>query len=121
MNDQENTKTEKPKKDSISHLLTGMIFILAGAFIFADNMGYLDGGWFWWLVFSVGVLLMLEAVVRTISNGSAKPSLTNLVWGVILVGIGANQIYGLDQWWPMILIGIGLIFILNGLRETRRP
>ncbi len=38
---------------------------------------------------------------------------------LLLVGIGANQIYSLDQWWPMILIGIGLIFILNATRGHR--
>ena len=76
--------------------------------------------WFWWLVFSVGVLLMLETVVRSLANVQHRPALTNLVWGAILVGIGANQIYGLDQWWPMILIGIGLIFILNAIRGRRQ-
>jgi hypothetical protein len=108
--------TGNARINSASHLLTGMIFILAGAFILADNMGYLDGGWFWWLVFSVGVLLMLEAAIRMQTNDLPKPCLTNLIWGAILVGIGANQIYGLDQWWPLILIGTGLIFILNALR-----
>lgn len=109
--------TVKARKNSLGHLLTGMIFILAGCFILADNMGYLDEGWFWWLIFSVGALLMLEAVIRMLANDQHRPCVTNMVWGAILIGIGANQIYGLDQWWPMILIGVGLIFILNAVKN----
>ena len=106
--------------DSFSGIVTGILFVVAGALIFADKLGILEGGWFWWLVFIYGLILIGEAVARISIPKYNKPVGGKLVWGAILVAFSASQIYELENWWPLILIAAGLSMIINSLAQRKR-
>ncbi len=105
-------KTARPK-DPLSGIITGIIFILAGSFIYADNQGYLFSGWFWWLIFSMGLVFLIEAVIRATIVQFKKSFHASVIWGAILTTIGANQLFDIGNWWPLILVFIGIIIILS--------
>ena len=106
--------------DSFSGIVTGILFVVAGALIFADKLGILEGGWFWWLVFIYGLILIGEAVARISIPKYNKPVGGKLVWGAILIAFSASQIYELENWWPLILIAAGLSMIINSLAQRKR-
>ncbi len=106
--------------DSFSGIVTGILFVVAGALIFADKVGMLEGGWFWWLVFAYGIILIGEAVARMSIPKYNKPVGGKLVWGAILVAFSASQLYELENWWPLILIAAGVAMIANSLSQRRK-
>lgn len=112
---------EKWHKDPLGGIVFGAIVILAGVLIFADRQYYLDGGWFWWLLAGVGVIFLIEAIVRYAMPEYRRPVGGKLAAAVILLAIGASNIYGLEDWWPLLLIVAGVVIIFYGLQAKREP
>lgn len=97
----------------------GLLFIIAGVLIYASNEGWLFD-WFWWFLGAWGTVLILEGMYRQVQKREPDKSWGLFVWGLILAGFALYQIYNLVDWWPLILISVGLIFILIGLRQTHQ-
>ncbi|MBN2413864.1 hypothetical protein JXQ31_19475 [candidate division KSB1 bacterium] len=106
--------------DPLSGIITGIIFILAGSFIYADNQGYLYSGWFWWLIFSMGLVFLIESVIRATVEKYKKSFHASVIWGAILTTIGANHLFDIGNWWPLILVFIGIILILSSQKNHIR-
>ena len=106
--------------DRFNGFLIGIVFILTGAFIFADQHDYLEASWFWWLIFSVGVIFLIESIVRLALPRFRRLTWSRLIWGPILIAIGGSKIVYLENWWPVIFILTGILLIINALREFKR-
>ena len=100
----------------IEGLRNGLLFIFAGVLIFASNENWLFD-WFWWFVFIWGLVLLAEGLYREIKLADSHKSPGLFIWGAILAGFGLYQIYNLIDWWPLILVTVGLILIWTGLRR----
>jgi len=109
-------KTAK-SKDPSSGIITGIIFILAGVFIYADNQGYLFTGWFWWLILSMGIVYLIETIIRVTVEQFKKSFHASLIWGTILTTVGISQFYNIENWWPLILVVVGVVVILSSQRN----
>lgn len=106
--------------DPFSGIITGVLFVIAGALIFADKLDILEGGWFWWLIFAYGIILIGESVYRLSVPRYSRPVGGRLIWGAILVAFSASQIYELENWWPLILIAAGVAMIVNSVVSRKR-
>ncbi|MBN1543486.1 hypothetical protein JW992_15200 [candidate division KSB1 bacterium] len=105
------------KQDRLNGFILGVIFILAGSLIFADQHNWLQAGWFWWLIFLVGIVFLLESVVRLALPNYRHPSLTRIIWGPILIAVGGGKIIYLQNWWPLILIVTGVLLVISSIRK----
>jgi len=110
----------KRHSDPLSGIITGIIFILAGSLIYADNQGYLFMGWFWWLIFSMGLVFLAEAVIRATVVQYKKSFHTCLIWGGILTALGSLVLFDIGNWWPLILVFIGIVLILSSQKAHIR-
>ena len=109
----------KNSRDTLSGLTIGTLFIVAGILIFADKQGVLAAGWFWWLMFAAGLVLLLEGVIRTWVKEYQRSSTSRMIWGAVLVALSSSQIYDLEDWWPLIFILVGALMITNALRRPK--
>jgi type IV secretory pathway VirB2 component (pilin) len=50
-----------------------------------------------------------------------RPVGGKLVAAVILLSIGASNIYGLEDWWPLLIIVAGIVIIFYGLQARKEP
>ena len=91
-----------------SSLGWGLFFILIGTLFFAQNKGWLHGeGWSYFAI-GLGVILLIGFLVRYVGGNNRWSAFGRLVVGLALVYIGLASVYGLGEWWPLVLIAIGI-------------
>jgi hypothetical protein len=113
------------ERSALSAMTWGAMLILAGLIFLANTLGLLPqwgGADAWsWIMLGAGVLLLLEAFLRAVLPDYGDPSWFNIVAGLVLIALGAGRVFALDlsleQWWPVILIAIGLSTLLKGFRR----
>ncbi len=99
----------------VGNIRAGLLFIIAGTLIYASQQGYVRD-WFWWFLLSWGAILLMEVVILLNIRGHRAPVISPLTWGTIFVGFSVHQLYGLEEWWPLVLIVIGTGIILKSVR-----
>ncbi len=93
----------------------GLLLILIGVLVFADNQSWLQGGE-GWLYFAIGLgaLFVIGFLVRCIGKArNIWSSLGGLVAGVSLIYVGAAFLYGFGNWWPVVFILIGMGYLVK--------
>jgi hypothetical protein len=117
----ESRAEERHKKDSLSGIIGGLIIILLGVLFLLRNMGYL---WWhnWWAYFllGLGVILIIDAVIRSLVPQYRRPIIGRLIGGIVLIFIGAGNIYGIVDWWPLILVGVGIAIIIGAVLKHKK-
>ncbi len=99
------------------------MLIMAGVILLADQTGRLPrygGADMWdWLMLGAGGLLLLQAFFQLLLPHAGHASAFWIIVGAVLFALGAGAIFGLNltQWWPAILILIGLSWLARALRH----
>ena len=119
---EDNDIEEKWRNDPFSALFFGLIVILAGVFLLLAARDIIEWG-DWWAYFFLGIgcILIIEAFARYASPAHRRPIFGKVFLGLILVCIGGSNIYGLEEWWPLTLIVVGILIIIYGMTRTRKP
>jgi CHASE2 domain-containing sensor protein len=103
------------KKSALSDIFGGLIVLAIGLsfFLAANNVISWDKWWAYLLIF-LGVVFIIEAIIR---NTSLKDRLIGgrFIAGIILFSIGFSFALSLKNWWPLILIAVGLLIIIKGI------
>lgn len=87
------------KRHSVSW---GLLLICLGVSFFLSMQGF--GAWWQYFIIGLGGILLIEA--RRHGTGS-------IIAGVILIGVGVAFLTGIGNWWPLILIVVGVAILLN--------
>lgn len=113
---------EKWRKDPFSALFFGLIVISAGVFLLMAARGIIEwGDWWAYLFLAIGCILIIDAFARYAVPARRRPIFGKVFFGLILICIGGSNIYGLEEWWPLILIIVGVLIIVYGMTRTRKP
>jgi chromate transport protein ChrA len=103
------------RKAALSDIFGGLIVLVVGLsfFLAANNIISWDKWWAYLLTF-LGVIFVLDAVIR---NLKLKDRLIGgrFITGIILFSIGLAFAVSLKNWWPLILIVVGLLIIIKGI------
>lgn len=116
--EKEESKDKAAKTDRYSGITGGLILILLGVLFLLSTHHYI--AWYdWWAYFvmGLGVILILDFVVRAASGAERGAHTGKLVAGAVLIVVGASHIFGMSTWWPLILVAVGLILLLSSLRK----
>ncbi len=111
------------RRDPLSGIFWAALLMLAGMIFLADNLGYLpnyNNADVWsWIMLGAGGLLLVEAFVRAVTPDLPGPNLFTAILGFVLLAFGAGSVFGLtlENWWPLILIVLGLSTLVRGLRR----
>jgi cation transport ATPase len=119
---EEKHEKEQPR-DALSSVMWALFLIVAGVILLAESQGWVTWdqfGGLWNLFFvGIGLLVLLEAVLRLMLPAFRRPVLGQVIAGVVLLAIGFGGMTGLQLTGPVILIGIGLAILLGGLFRGR--
>jgi len=118
---EEKGKEEKWRRDPLSGVTAGLIIISVGILFLLTSQDKI--GWSnWWAYFllALGGIFILEVLLRSIMPAFRRPVFGKLIAGVVLIAIGASNIYGLVSWWPLLIIGVGVLILFNALFRFRR-
>ncbi|MFZ2054691.1 MAG: hypothetical protein WAU81_10890 [Candidatus Aminicenantales bacterium] len=107
----ENIKT---KQDYHPKIAGGLILILLGVLFLLtemDRISWAD----WWAYFLVGLggIFLLEALLRAFSAEGRRGISGRLTAGLILAIIGGSYLIGFMEWWPLILIAVGVVVLVS--------
>jgi LiaF transmembrane domain len=106
----------KPKQDYPPKITGGLILILLGVLFLMsemDKVSWTD----WWAYFLVGLgaIFLIEAVLRAFSAEGRRGAGGRLVAGLILAVIGGSHLVGFEEWWPLILIAVGVGVLISAV------
>ena len=119
-NPNENVPSEKDRRRPYPNLTGGLVLILLGVLFLLTEMGRI--GWVdWWAYFLVGLgaIFLLEAFFRVFSAEGRRGAGGKVIAGLILVVIGGAHLVGFEEWWPLILIAVGVGVLISGLLRRR--
>ncbi len=105
--------SDKAKRNQSSTITSGLILILLGVLFLLITLDFLS----WsdlaaYFLLGLGIIFLVESFSRPTKSPSGKPPLGKILVGVILVVIGASNIFDYFSWWPLILIAIGLYLLI---------
>lgn len=116
----DNIARDKPRSRPYPSITGGLVLILLGVLFLLTEMGKI--GWVdWWAYFLVGLggVFLFEALIRSFSHESRKGAGGKVIVGLILIVIGGAHLIGLEHWWPLILIAVGIGVLVSGfVRRT---
>ena len=112
---------EKGSQDQLGRAVGGLILIWLGACFFMVT----SGPWKWDSVWSyflggMGVIFLLEVALRLLLPSFRRPVMGRLILSLVLIAVGFGGLVGLETWWPLVLIIIGLTIVGGSLTRSRR-
>ena len=114
-------KGEKGEKggDRSGSLVGGSILIWLGISLYLSQVNTIPGA-DWWAYFlsGLGAILILQGIIRRTRSG--RPFTGSILGGAILLVIGLTSILGVRDFWPFILVVIGVAVIYSGITARRR-
>jgi divalent metal cation (Fe/Co/Zn/Cd) transporter len=116
----ESVPAGKGRRGNYPSLTGGLILILLGVLFLLTEMGRI--GWAnWWAYFLVGLggIFLLEALIRAFSPEGRKGAGGRVIAGLILAVIGGAHLVGFEEWWPLILIAVGVGVLISGFLRKK--
>jgi len=112
---------EKWRSDPLSRIIFGLIVITVGVlFLLASQENIAWEDWWAYLLLVLGGIFIFEALLRSVMPVYRRPVLGRLIAGLVLIAIGASNIYGLVSWWPLIIIGVGVFILFSAFFRHRK-
>jgi hypothetical protein len=112
-------KGEKPNQ-VLSGLLPGLILILLGGLVLLSHAGYLEGDWWQYFLVGMALVFMLEAYFQYRGSISLWAKIGRLISGLLMVLAGLLVLFDPNQWWPWVMIGLGIVICGQELRRRRK-
>jgi chromate transport protein ChrA len=106
---------------SESGLLPGLILVMIGVLFLLSTYGLLGGEWWQYFLVALGVVFLIEAWIQYINPATRRPRIGRTIAGLVLITVGLIFLFDASQWWPLILIVIGIILIVQYFVKTDLP
>ena len=111
---------EKWRRDPISGLFFGLILVVVGVVLFLSMQGLISwDDWWKYFIIGLGCIFLIEVLVRYTRPAYRRPVFGRLITGLILICVGVAFLTGIGNWWPLILIVIGLAILFNTFLRRR--
>jgi hypothetical protein len=114
---------EKWRRDPVDAAMWAILLIWGGLMLLASNLDLFAGverfpAWSIGFI-GAGLIVLLAGAFRLVVPAYRRPLTGNLVFGLILIGIGLGEVIGWVVIGPLVLIGIGLGILVTGLLRRR--
>jgi len=102
--------------EGIGRLTAGLMVVWLGVVLVLR--GTLDP-WWGYMLSGFGVILLVEAMLRMSRPDPRRPAGSRIVGGIVLLLVGSVFISGIADWWALALVVVGLVFVVQGVRQLR--
>jgi hypothetical protein len=95
-------------------LFWGLVLVLLGVLFLLNQSGAITGDTWWQsLLIGLGAISIINGLVHYYYPGFRWGAYGKVVLGIILILIGALLMAGFSEWWPIVLIVAGALFLLR--------
>ncbi len=95
-------------------LFAGLVLILLGVLLLFQTQGWFTwDDWWKYLLLGLGVIFIIDAMVRLAQPAPGPRWGGRLVVGLTLLLVGLISAAGFGQWWPLILVIVGVAVIVR--------
>lgn len=113
-------RQERRGRDPLRGLFWGLILILVGVLFFIDQQQGIGWDTLWkYLLIGLGAIFIIDGLAHLWIPGFRDSQLGRFIPGVVLLFIGLAFLFNFSQWWPIILIAVGVIILLSFLFRRR--
>ena len=96
--------------------LTGglVLILLGGLFLLvqADRYGLTWANWWTYFLVGLGAILILTGLLG-LRERPGESLRSRFIGGLVLIAIGGVNILGVTEWWPAILVAVGLALVIS--------
>jgi hypothetical protein len=102
------------RRRRVPGLFAGLVLILLGALSLFQTQGWFTwDDWWKYLLLGLGVIFIIDALVRLAQPAPGLRWGGRLVVGLTLLLVGLIFTAGFGQWWPLILVIVGVAVIVR--------
>jgi len=102
-----------------SGIFTGLVLIVLGLSLFTATHGWISWeSWWQYFLIGLGVILIFSAFIRSFNPEKHQGLIPRLISGLILICIGVAFVFGLSNWWPIIIVAVGLAVVIGRLSQS---
>ncbi len=113
-------RREARRRDPFRGLFWGLLLILIGLLFLANQQGWIAGDTWWqYLLIGLGAIFIINGLVHYWNPSNRRFGYGQFIPGIVLLLVGLAFIFNFGQWWPIVLIGVG-VAILLGFALRRR-
>ena len=108
------------RREPVPGLFFGLAIVLLGVTLFLATQGWIP--WAdWWKYFMVGLggILIIQVGVGLLYPGYRRLASGRLIVGIALISLGVGFLGGFGNWWPLIVVAVGLAVLLGSLLRGR--
>jgi uncharacterized membrane protein YjjP (DUF1212 family) len=106
--------------DPLRGLFWGLLLILLGCLFFVTMQGWLSWDTWWqYFLIGLGLIFLIDALAHYMNPATRFGTFGKIIPGIILIAVGSAFIFGMEEWWPLILIVVGVIILLRFIFRKR--
>lgn len=102
----------KWRRDPLAGIFFGMFLIAIGGIYMVRQYLPDPDMWWAWVLLAIGALFFIDALFHSMKPEWKRPILGKIFAGVIFVVIGIGSLMGIEEWWPLILIALGVVMLI---------
>ncbi|MGA9049712.1 MAG: DUF5668 domain-containing protein [Dehalococcoidia bacterium] len=116
---EQDRRDKKMHRHGFSAVFAGLLLILLGVLLFMASQGIVPWDK-WWQLFLIGLglILLIDVLFRYLQDKAHGFQTGKIIAAVVLIVIGVVFIISAVNWWPLILVAVGVAILIGGL--TRR-
>ncbi len=106
------------------YLFVGLLLLVLASVFFLVQLHYLNAGnWLGAFMIGLGLILIITGIQRSVASGRRPFLPMRLIGGGVVLCYGVAALLGLNDWWPLALVVVGLALLFTFLflqREARK-
>jgi cobalamin synthase len=105
---------ERRLEDPLRGLFWGLLLVMLGLLFLANQQNWIaDDTWWQYLLIGLGVVFLIDGLAHYWNPTYRGYGYSRFIPGIILLFVGLAFIFSFDQWWPIILIAVGVALLLS--------
>jgi hypothetical protein len=107
-------RREHRSRDPLRGLFVGLVLVMLGILFFINQQSGIGWEILWkYLLVGLGSIFIIDGLAHFWSPSYRDTSLGRFIPGIILLFVGLAFIYNFSQWWPMVLIAVGVVILVS--------
>jgi hypothetical protein len=100
--------------DPLRGLFWGLLLVMLGVIFFANQQGWIaNDKWWEYLLIGLGAIFIIDGLAHYWNTFYRHHNFGRFIPGLILLFVGLAFVFNFSEWWPIILIAVGVVLLLS--------